>query len=184
MVGAAVQNLHSSLFPVTNKKYGKLSQPKIFLAGPNAAGDIEPRCSSATDELTYLFHFPCDSSIDQLQLGIWTESVSTMSAMQGALERCSHLPPIFTRSLTVTPLKMTKIEVGQCNVIIMDSRTLTLRIASKGPTLYVVWTAKSKSRSNPNNNLILDKKTNFFELKSQFKKYVSKGNYNCVKKSN
>ena len=181
MVSAAVHNLHSTLFPATNKKYGKLSQPNIFLTGPDAPGDTEPRCFSTTDELTYLFYFPCDSTLQPLQFGIWSYSVPTISAMQGALERCSHLPTFMTKN---TPLKMTKIEVGQCNVIIMDSRTLTLRIASKGPTLYVLWTAKSKSRSNPNNNLILDKKQNFFVLKSQFKKYVSKGNYNCVKKSN
>ena len=73
---------------------------------------------------------------------------------------------------------MTKIEVGNGNVIIMDSRTLNVRIESEGPTLYVLWTAKSKSRSNPNNNLVLEKKANIFVLKSQFKKYVSKGNYN------
>jgi len=97
--------------------------------------------------------------------------------MQGALERCSHLPTFMTKN---TPLKMTRIEVGNGNVIIMDSRTLNVRIESEGPTLYVLWTANSKSRSNPNNNLVLEKKANIFVLKSQFKKYVSKGNYNSI----
>jgi hypothetical protein len=70
LVNSVVQDLHSILFPRGNKKYGPLSSPSLFLAAANQAGDIEPRCFSSVDDLTYMFYFPIDEDISSIKLGI------------------------------------------------------------------------------------------------------------------
>jgi hypothetical protein len=175
LVNSVVEDLHSILFPRGNKKYGPLSSPSLFLAAANQAGDIEPRCFSSVDDLTYMFYFPIDEDISSIKLGIWKESVSTMCAMQGALERCSHLPKVLSRSLKEKPIAMTEIQVGHGNLIVMDSRLLNVRIKSTFPTLCVLWTASSRRKNNPPIDLVVEMETNVLVLKGLYKKYFCTG---------
>ena len=122
-----------------------------------------------------MFFFPGDSENAPLELGIWEESVATICAMQGALERASHIPKILTKSLKEQPMKMKKIQVGLDNLIVMDSRLLNVRIQSKSPTLCVVWTASSKSKVNCTTDLVMDFKDNVIVLKPLYKKYFCQG---------
>jgi len=182
LLDKVVQELHATLFPPANRKYGRLSSPSLFLAGAEEEGDPQPRCFSSVDDLTYLFYFPGHDALDSIKFGIWKESVAIMSAMQGALERCSHLPKLLTRPLKEEPVKMTEIQVGRGNLLVMDSRLLNARLDSENPTLCVLWSAstKSKSRNNAPIDLIVELDTNVLVLKKLYRKYFSKGNSNFV----
>ena len=177
LLDVVVNEVHATLFPPTNKKYGRLTSPSLFLSGCDAASDPEPRCFSTVDDLTYLFYFPGDPDCEPLELGIWKDSVPTICAMQGALERSCPIPKLITSALKDQPMKMTKIQVGLANLIVMDSRLLNVRIQSKSPTLCVLWNASSKSKKIPTNDLVMDFKDNVIVVKRLYKKYFGQGQY-------
>jgi hypothetical protein len=180
LLNAVVNDLHGALFPSKNKKFGALTSPNLFLSDCDAASDKEPKCFSTCNDLTYMFFFPGDPKCEPLELGLWKESVATICAMQGALERASHIPKILTKSLKEQPMKMNKIQVGLDNLIVMDSRLLNVRIQSNSPTLCVLWTASSKSKQTCTNDLVMHVKDNVIVLKPLFKKYFCQGIYTLL----
>jgi hypothetical protein len=127
-----------------------------------------------------MFYFPGDDDLDPIKFGIWKESVAIMSAMQGALERCSHLPKLLAHPLKKDPIKMTEIQVGVGNLLVMDSRILNARLDSESPTLCVLCSASCKRRNNASIDLIVEFETNVLVLKKLYRKYFSKGYSNFV----
>jgi hypothetical protein len=136
-VDPVVRKLHSLLYASNNRRVStKLSQPIVHLANASAKADSVPTCFSSSNDIVYIFHFPLDDDVPTY--GIWEGSVAVTCAMQGAMDMAHHLPPC----LQNIRVPMTTIEVGDCGILILDTRTLFARKLLEDSACTIIWTAK------------------------------------------
>jgi hypothetical protein len=136
-VDPVVRKLHALLYASNNRRVStKLSQPIVHLANASAKADSVPTCFSSSNDIVYIFHFPLDDDVPTY--GIWEGSVAVTCAMQGAMDMAHHLPPC----LQNIRVPMTTIEVGDCGILILDTRTLFARKLLEDSACTIIWTAK------------------------------------------